>query len=966
MDTSSTNSIVPDISAYRDFQDFLAKKTVKKDHTDKKVITNTRIGDKTKSIFGGSYNIQDAEYPTFLKLYYRDVIRKKGKEYLTEKQRDSDGPIAIDLDFRYSYNVDEKQHTSELIDDIVSEYLNVIKTIYQFDESSKFYAFVLEKPSVNRVSDKNITKDGIHIIFKIQMERNLQLYVRKQMMKIAKDLFENLPLTNSMDEIFDEGITRGSVNWQLFGSRKPGYDKYGLTRIFEITYDPADEELCMNEKNVSSFDIEKNLTKLSIRDNKGSLSLFMKNSFITEFEKFKRENNLNERIAIPSSTTLQHHVRNEIMLDDINVIASIRNHEELELAINSFIDSTTDADNQSDYILKNMYDYTMILPSLFYGTGSYDKWIRVGWALRSISNKMLIVWIAFSAQADSFQFSEISDMCDKWKGFDKNGGLTKLSLIHWAKNYAKEEFERVRKASVDYYAEITISPTNNKYRAPDYDLATVLYQLQKHNYVCVSNKSNIWYAYIQNQWKENDSGVGLRRTISGGIRDLYKAKSVHLLQNNASNNQGILRGENGEEREEINKNRSLQILAILQRLGQSADKTKIMTEAKELFYDGTFLNKLDTNPYLLCFNNGVIDFKTKEFRPGQPEDYISMCTNIDYIKLTDEHKSTVKEINNFMKQLFPEPALCKYMWEHLASTLIGTSANQTFNMYYGNGQNGKSVLVNLMEKVLGDYKVDVPLSLVTERRGKAGAASPELALLKGKRFAVMQEPSKRDALNEGIMKQLTSGKDAIQARQLYAADMVSYIPQFKLVVTCNNLMVINSNDHGTWRRIRTVPFKSLFTENPVEGDKEKPYQFALDPYIDEKFTQWAPVFCSMLVDIVFKTNGVVKDCQIVTSKSNEYRQSQDYISEYIRDRISRDDEGRIKKMELNNDFSIWYASNYGGRGPSPKDLHEYMDKEYGRARNQAWHGIRIKYEDADDDEEEDNEEFNDDININDT
>ena len=48
-----------------------------------------------------------------------------------------------------------------------------------------------------------------------------------------------------------------------------------------------------------------------------------------------------------------------------------------------------------------------------------------------------------------------------------------------------------------------------------------------------------------------------------------------------------------------------------------------------------------------------------------------------------------------------------------------------------------------------------------------------------------------------------------------------------------------------------------------------------------------------LEDIVFKTNGVVKDCQIVTLKSNEYRQSPDYISEYIRDRISRDDEGRI-------------------------------------------------------------------------
>ena len=71
-------------------------------------------------------------------------------------------------------------------------------------------------------------------------------------------------------------------------------------------------------------------------------------------------------------------------------------------------------------------------------------------------------------------------------------------------------------------------------------------------------------------------------------------------------------------------------------------------------------------------------------------------------------------------------------------------------------------------------------------------------------------------------------------------------------------------------------------------------------------------------------------------------------------------------MELNNDFSIWYASNYGGRGPSPKDLHEYMDKEFGRAKNQAWQGIRIKYEEEEEDDEEDNEEYNDDIDINDT
>jgi phage/plasmid-associated DNA primase len=178
-------------------------------------------------------------------------------------------------------------------------------------------------------------------------------------------------------------------------------------------------------------------------------------------------------------------------------------------------------------------------------------------------------------------------------------------------------------------------------------------------------------------------------------------------------------------------------------------------------------------------------------------------------------------------------------------------------------------------------------------------------------------------------------------------------------------MGIKSNDHGTWRRIRTVPFKSLFTEKPVSGDKDKPYQFKIDKYIDEKFDRWKEVMASMLVDIVYKTDGVAEDCSIVLEKSNEYRESQDYISEFIKDRVIKDSEGRIKKTELNNDFSIWYASNYGGRGPSPKDLHEYMDKQYGRIRNQAWNGVRIRYEQDNEDDgfekESDNNITNDDL-----
>ena len=63
-----------------------------------------------------------------------------------------------------------------------------------------------------------------------------------------------------------------------------------------------------------------------------------------------------------------------------------------------------------------------------------------------------------------------------------------------------------------------------------------------------------------------------------------------------------------------------------------------------------------------------------------------------------------------------------------------------------------------MKVCLGDYaKIDVPLSLITQKRVGVGDTSPEIAALKGIRYAVMQEASKGDTINDGIMKQLTGG-----------------------------------------------------------------------------------------------------------------------------------------------------------------------------------------------------------------
>ena len=944
---------------YAGFQDFIMKHLLRKGESNPtKEITNTRIGSKEDKIYGGSYAIADSEYQLFLNLYANDILGENKKEYLTEKQLKDNGPLLVDIDLRHDLDVDERQYTKEHIEDMIDIYLETLKDVYQLDSTCKFYIFVQQKPTVNQVQSKNCTKDGIHLLIGLKIDRITQQIVREKVIPKVAEAWGDLKIINSWDDVFDKGITDGTVNWQLYGSRKPNHDRYKVTYIHEVGYDETDQEFMRKEVPLSSYDFVKNMYPLSVR-NDSNPSLFLKTSFIKEHEEYKRINKLGGAGKI--NNAVPQTIRDVSRHDDFN-LANIKTRDELSMVLNNFLDSVSKS--QLDYDLKDAYDYVMSLPTSFYESGSYSKWIRVGWCLKNISSRLLIVWLAFSAQSSTFQFSEIADLCEMWRKFDSRpqDGITKRSLYHWVKTEAPEAYELIRHNSIDYHVEQTLrsggkGKSDSRSSCGDFDLATVLYHMFKHDYVCTSVKGNLWMHYKNHRWYDLDSGTTLRKAISNQLRELYRSKAVQYMHKNESK-----RGRTDDdeepvsEQDDVNLTIQQRILTICQRLSQTNDKNNIMREAKELFYDGTFLGKLDTNPYLLCCDNGVYDFKEKKFRNGIPEDNISMSTNITYTELdTNKHSIIMNQINDFMDKLFPEKQLCEYMWDHLSSTLLGTSTNQTFNMYIGHGQNGKSVLVNLMEVTLGDYKGDVPLTLVTDKRGKVGGLAPEIVQLKGKRFAVMQEPSKGDQINEGIMKQLTSGKDPIQARSPYMLQTISFIPQFKLVVTCNVLMEIKSNDHGTWRRIRAVPFKSLFTESPVEGDTEKPYQFKLDKSIDEKFDSWKEVFLAMLIKRACITNGIVNDCDIVMQKSNEYRKSQDYLSEFVEDCIvrSKDTHMCVQKGELKGEFNRWYDINYGGRGPSTKDLHEYMDRCFGKNRSSKWFGIGIKYQDTTDNEEHD-------------
>lgn len=941
------NNIMEIQTQYKDLSEFLAKHSAKNvtNTNNNLVITHTRIPDKNLNIYAGSYIIPKEEINIFYTLYYNHIFEKNLKEYLTEKQLDKDGPIAIDFDFRYENSITTRQHSQSHIVDIMCSYLECLKDFYVFESGKSFPVYIFEKPNVNRLSDGSLTKDGIHMIIGIKSDHIIQTMLRDKMIKILPE-FCDLPLINTWESVLDEGISKGHTNWQLFGSRKPGNEAYEFCYYYMISYDSTDHNFIIDEKDVQLFDLKRNFDKLSIQyDNHPNFEL---NPSIKDKYNELKYNNKNKIKKPINNNKIKSLKKDEYYADNENEeyisIDEITDEEMLNRAVSIMLKSFS----HNEYELKELHEYTQALTEKYYDPGSHTLNRQVAFALKNTDERLFLSWVKLRSKASDFDYKTIPNLYIEWKKFHKtnNDGrkVTKRSIMYWVKKDNPEEYENIKKNTIDYYIEIAIDS------ATEYDYAVILRHMYKDMYVCVSyDKRGIWYHFKEHRWIQ-DKGLSLRDKISKDLYNLFNNKNtaceaeLNELANEANGN-----------RYEFVKNRLGKIKLIQIALKKTTNKDHIMREAAEIFYDDQFIKQMDSKPYLLCFNNGVVDFENKIFREGYPDDYITKCTRIDYIPYdenNEEFKKNTIELIKFMETLFPIKDLNMYMWEHLASCLIGINKNQTFHVYHGSGSNGKTLMVDMMSATLGDYKGTVPITLVTDARGKIGGTSDEVLKLKGIRYAVMQEPSKGVKLNEGIMKELTGG-DPIQARGLYSESEI-FVPQFKLAVGTNNLFDIDSNDDGTWRRIRKITFPSKFVDEGEYYEDTTPYVFKKDKSLSEKIRTFAPVFASMLVRRAFETGGIVEDCATVIEASKQYRNGQDHISAFINERIIKTNDTKhiIKKRSLLNEFTEWFRQEQGGKKiPKGEELYEYMNKKFGtyNSGKSGWIGVNFT---RNDDEEE--------------
>lgn len=819
---------------------------------------------------------------------YRRAMIKKIPLHLTEKPTDP-SPMRADLDFRFAMGANgkvERVYKQEHIERILLDYFQILKSYVQAPDSA-WKAYVMEKQSPTDNHGK--IKDGLHIVWPhLPVSHNFQHLVRKKMLDNAPAVFSGLPLCNKYENIIDEAIIDKN-NWQMYGSQKPDSEAYGVTLIYQYNRDTNELVLCPPP----SAHEELEFVELFSMRYKEDSNVTIIPEKIGEIEEYVR-------LVLPSiDERKKTKLHNQIFGKSVNLTKNMINDEELALARQLVSECLNPRRAES-----------------------YEDWIKVGWALRNIDFRLLDSFIEFSRCSSKYIEGECQTLWSRMR----NDTLGMGTLRWWARNDNPIKYNEIMDSNVTTLIDRCIGSDG-----AHYDVAKVVHALYKDRYRFTSK--DLWYVFKddKHRWVRTREGLQLRNVLSNEVCMKFMERSMYW------NTQGMQL----QDGRDVLEDKSKKVNTIALRLKNSGFKDSVMKECKALFTDEKFEELLDAHSHLIGFENGVYDLRLHEFRDGLPDDFISYTTGRQYIPY-DPSCVEAQEIEKFFASVFTNEGVRKYMKDMMACIMDGGIRQEKFYIFTGSGGNGKSKILELVQRSFGDYYCPLPIALLTQKRVASNSAQSELERTKGRRFAVMSEPDGAEKLNIGLMKEL-SGGDRILCRGLFK-EPIEFKPQFKMILCCNELPEIPSDDGGTWRRIRVVEFTSEFKENP---DPKNPKQFPLDLELSDKFDRWADVLISMLIEhhkgMDAKTVTEPVEVRIATEG---YKKNNDAIGQYISEKMVKDEDSteRVLLNKTYTDFKVWayQAMQKGKKIPDRNQFRAYMEKVFGvyPSDGKGWKGIR--------------------------
>lgn len=627
------------------------------------------------------YNITDNELDTFYKLH-SELIGVKDL-YITERPKYV-SQLLIDIDWHFRSDDKNRKYTLDDIKYVISKTNNILKNYYKLTRKM-IKAFVFEKDKPSKIDDKEEYKDGFHIIYPyLPLTKEMRYVILNELRDIIEqeDGFSHINYTNSLDSVVDISIVHRN-GWMLFGAKKYNGNLYKLTHIYKYNFEEDDKDQFNNYDLTSLLSNRKfkDTDGMEFKDDINKIEVNKKTEDMLIKYEDKRNNNKTKK-----KQTKQHKVIEEN--DEINEISD---DENLDTGKNKNNYHNKEINKDKKKKQRSNINMAKKLSSILSSKRAteYHTWIRVGWALHNVSNKLLDTFKEFSQKTESGNYDESS--CEKiWDKAD-DVGLTISSLHLWARQDNPEEYAKILRESINELFEEAETGT-------EYDIAKIVYELYKHSYRCVSIKHGVWYEFQGHRWVEIESGYTLHTKISEELTKEFAYLNSSLYAESAT--------KEGPERENLLK-RANNITKIILNLKKSGFKGRVLEECARIFYDVNFEEKLDSNKSLIGFNNGVYDLQQGCFREGTPDDYVTFTVGYDYVHYTMDHPF-VKGIEDFFKKTQQEVDMREYILILLSSYLDGFTKQQKFIIWTGSGCHIKGTKIMMSDgsiKNVEDIKI---------------------------------------------------------------------------------------------------------------------------------------------------------------------------------------------------------------------------------------------------------------------
>ena len=843
----------------------------------------------------GKYLVNNDNYDKFMKAYSK-LISKEGVSGILQRPC-SEMPLLVDIDL-HSTQYNDKQYTEEQVLNIVEIYQEVLRGVIKDCEDDVLLCCLLEKPMYK--DDKNPNnpryKNGFHLHFpncflKKEDIKNFIIPSAKEKIKTKGIFSDNL----NIDDIIDDAVVKN--HWLMYGSQKnKDHQPYKLTKVFNHELVP------------DSFDC---LSNCIVYDSIGDIIPFKKD--ISYY--------------LPYIFSIHINCRQVRQINDsyINFNTVIEKQQKTKYRHNNNTIKTTKTTKET---LVEVNKLMKLIAN--WRSSSQSEWIQIGWILFNITNTSdqgFEIWDTFSQRClDKYNKEDCEHY---WYSKFKIKNYTIASLRYYAKIDNPTEYKELCKDTERNSLESIIQYTTH------HDVGLFLKQRVGNTFKCASIKQNIWYQFKNNVWKIVEEGYSLREMISKDVSLSLKELMQHytsIMDPQDSVNYSIY------------KNKNDKIMQMIKQTGNAGFKDSVLKESREIFYDPKFLGKLDSNPYVIAFKNGVYDFQTNLLREGSPDDYISKKMKIDFIPFKETDQAVINVLK-FLEQIFPDKSIRKYFLDVYSEVFIGNNHDKKFLVWSGEGNNGKSVTTGIFEKMLGPYSIVLPVSLITGKRGGSAGASPELSRSEGVRMAWLQEPSPQEQINPGIMKELT-GNDKFYARGLYKEGR-DIKAMFKLALVCNTPPKLES-DQASWNRIRILPFESTFTDNAPDNYEEqlKSKQFKLDPDFEDKIPSMVESFAWLLIQHRKNKplNFKLVEPDKVLQATVDYRGKNDIYKLFLSENIVEDPNSIIPCHELYDVFRDWFRTSMSNdKLPNKNVVIDEFIKRWGSPdSNNCWKGFNIK------------------------